>query len=235
MKTNRSDEKNEPVYRQCGHPVVVVLALVLLPLAASESAGKVSEECQLHPTHETLVPERGFFLVASPSLREPRFHHTVILLLAHGRDGTLGLIINKATEILLHRVLPELKIPDKDSRALFFGGPVGLDELIFLIRSANPPHKTTSVLTDVYFSNDRKLLEKLLRQNKRPNELRVYLGHSGWLPGQLASEIGRGDWQLIRADADTFFEKDLDTIWRDLVKHPSTQILARVSSPGKPF
>ena len=247
------------MYRQYGHPAVLALALFFLPLvscpinnlpfvvgetvsdsrrddesmlAASRGVGSFSvRKERQHPPKETVVPERGVFLVASPNIRDPRFHHSVILLLAHGQEGTLGLIINRPTEILLARVLPELKIPDQDSRAFFFGGPVGLDGLIFLMRSANPPQKATHVLADVYFSGDRKLLEKLLQQNKRSNELRVYLGHSGWLPGQLASEIGRGGWQLVRADANTVFEKDPDTIWRDLIKRPPAQMLAGGSSP----
>lgn len=170
----------------------------------------------------SLTPEKGVFLVAKPGMVDPRFQRSVVLLLAHSDRGTLGLIINRPTDLPLSRVLPDLQAPDAERHALFFGGPVGMDMLIFLMRSSVPPEHGRQVMNDVYFSVDRETLEQLLAKHKAHSELRMYIGHSGWGPGQLAAEIARGDWLLARADSATIFEKDLQTIWPQLIDKPPT-------------
>lgn len=221
--------------REHRHRVVLALSLMLLTPPASGRPGHpfVPKESR-RLSQETIVPEKGVFLVASPDLLDPRFRRTVVLLLAHGEDGTLGLIINRATKVPLSDVLPNPKNPGNESHTLFFGGPVQLDGLLFLTRSAEPPERATHVMADVYFSGDRGLLEKLIGDNKDASELRTYLGRSGWAPGQLASEIAAGSWRLVRADAHTVFERDLDTIWRNLLEPPRPPPFIVRREPGYP-
>ena len=219
------------------HPSLLVLGLALLLLAAASGSWgmpSLAEESGLL-LQETIVPEKGVFLVASSDMLDPQFRYTVVLLLTHGAEGTLGLIINRATQVPVSDLFPDLNSPGQDSNLLFSGGPVGLDGLLLLTRSGEPPDRGTHVLEDVYFSGDRELLEELLQQAKGTAELRVYLGHSGWLPGQLAAEIARGDWHLVRADTQTLFEKDLDELWRDLIVPPPPRpfIVHRQRGPAR--
>ncbi len=201
------------------HRMVLALFLVLLPTAASVRGGRtpISRE---NPSKQALVPEKGIFLVATAGMQDPRFRHSVVLLLEHGENGTLGLIINKVTEISLAQVLPDLKDSGQESNLLFFGGPVGLDGILFLTRNAEPLKRAEHVMEDVYYSGDSNLLKEFLKQNKGPGELRIFVGNSGWSPGQLAAEIAEGAWRLVRGDSDTLFEKDLDDIWPDLIGPP---------------
>jgi len=200
--------------------MILALLLVLLPPAASVKGGRtpVSRES---PSKQALVPEKGIFLVATAGMQDPRFRRSVVLLLEHGENGTLGLIVNKVTEISLPQVLPDLKDSGQESNLLFFGGPVGLDGVLFLTRNAEPPERAEHVMEDVYYSGDRNLLKEFLKQNKGAGELRVFLGNSGWSPGQLAAEIAEGAWRLVRGDSDTLCEKDLDDIWPDLIGPPA--------------
>lgn len=196
--------------------MISLLYLLLLPLAASVSP--VSKE---HASQQAVVPEKGIFLVATPGMQDPRFRRSVVLLLEHGEEGTLGLIVNKATEISLSQVLPDLDDSGEESGLLFFGGPVGLDGILFLTRNEQPPERAEPVMEDVYYSGDRMLLEELLGQNKGSGELRVFLGNSGWSPGQLAAEIREGAWKLVPGDSQMLFEADLDDIWPDLIGPPT--------------
>ena len=202
---------------------LATVSLVTLCAGAAISAGDtavVSVPREPELPSPSLTPEKGVFLVAKPGMADPRFQRSVVLVLAHSDKGTLGLIINRPTEVPLSRVLPDLQEPDAERHALFFGGPVGMDMLIFLMRSGAPPEHARHVMTDVYFSVDRDTLEQLLTKHKARSELRLYIGHSGWGPGQLAAEIARGDWLLARADSATVFEKDLQTIWPQLIDKP---------------
>jgi putative transcriptional regulator len=200
--------------------MVPLLFLVLLSPAALVIGGR-TPVFRENPSQQALVPEKGVFLVATAGMQDPRFRRSVVLLLEHGENGTLGLIVNKVTEISLPQVLPDLKESGQESNLLFFGGPVGLDGILFLTRNAEPPERAEHVMEDVYYSGDRNLLKEFLKQNKGAGELRVFLGNSGWSPGQLAAEIAEGAWRLVRGDSDTLFERDLDDLWPDLIGPPA--------------
>ena len=165
-----------------------------------------------------VAPAAGVFLVAKPSIDGGPFWHSVVLLLAHDEQGTLGIIVNRATEIPLSKVLSELDADATGDPALNFGGPVALDGLVFLFKSEEPPEDARSVMGDVYYSGDRKLLEKLLKKREGRDHLKVYLGHAGWSPGQLQGEILRGSWTLVPADAFTVFQKSPEAIWPELAR-----------------
>lgn len=173
------------------------------------------------------APAPGVLLVAKPSIEGGPFWHSVVLLLSHGEQGTLGLIINRATEIPLSEAMPELDSEQASSHSLHFGGPVKLDGLLFLFRSDHPPKEVAKVMDDVYFSGDRKVLEKLLKDKAPPERLALYVGHSGWSPGQLDAEIARGDWDLAAADIFTLFQRAPDDIWRELTKGATTVLAAQ--------
>jgi len=165
-----------------------------------------------------VAPAPGVFLVAKPSIDGGPFRQSVVLLLAHGGEGTLGVIINRATEIPLSRVLSELDADETGDPSLNFGGPVALDGLMFLFESDDPPADAKIVMSDVYFSGDRDLLETLLKKKEGRDRVKLYLGHAGWAPGQLQGEIARGSWTLIPADAFTVFQKSPEAIWPELAR-----------------
>jgi putative transcriptional regulator len=215
------DNLGRAVWGEHRHCMVLALFLVLLPPAVSVRWGGRTPVSTENLSRQTLVPKKGIFLVATAGMQDPRFRYSVVLLLEHGEKGTLGLIVNKVTEISLAQVLPELEDSGQDSNLLFFGGPVGLDGLLFVTRSGEPPERAEHVMQDVYYSGDKGLLKELLRQNKSAGELRVFLGNSGWSPGQLAAEIAEGAWRLVRGDSETLFEKDPNDIWPDLNGPPA--------------
>jgi len=208
------------VWGERRHCMILALFLVLLSPGASVRLGSTSVS-KANVSRQTLVPEKGIFLVATPGMQDPRFLRSVVLLLEHGENGTLGLIINKVTEISLAQVWPDLEDSSRESNLLFFGGPVGLDGILFLSRNAEPPERAEQVMEDVYYSGDKNLLEELLEQNIGAGELRIFIGNSGWSPGQLAAEIAEGAWRLVRGDSDILFEKDLNDIWRGLIGPPT--------------
>ena len=79
--------------------------------------------------------------------------------------------------------------------------------------STKPPARAVRAFEDVFLSADRDLLLRLLRRKKPMESLRIFAGHSGWAPGQLEAEIGRGDWTLERAESDAVFKPDVERPW----------------------
>lgn len=174
-------------------------------------------------------PAQGVFLVASQRMPDPRFERTVILLLAHGEDGSIGLILNRPTPLSLAEAAPEFS--DSGSRQqLSFGGPVAMHAIMFLARGRTLPAQAAMVLDDVYVSADRQGLQRLLRKPAPVTQLRLFFGHAGWGPGQLNAELATGSWRLFAADAATVFDDRVDTLWERFIG-TANQIVVRAPTP----
>jgi putative transcriptional regulator len=177
----------------------------------------------------------AIFLVASPELQDPNFRETVVLVTQPREGGPWGVIINRPLDFPLSEIFSEFETFKDRKDVLFFGGPVMRDGLVFLVRSAQTPPRAVPVLRDVYFISDIAWIEGLLRRPEPTRGLRIYAGYSGWASGQLQSEIARGGWHLMPADAKTVFEMDPALIWPELIKRAATKkakndVIPRVSS-----
>jgi putative transcriptional regulator len=200
----------------CKLPVFlfIILSLGLPPeISATLNTGP------LMATEAPVVkPKQGMLLVGKRGIKDPRFQQAVILLAVHGPQGTLGLIINKPTNIPLSRAVPYLEGIDKIGHSLFFGGPVAPNQISFLAHSKEPLPDAKHIIGEVYFSFHLNALEQALQSEHSYHGLKVYQGHAGWAPSQLQTEISRGDWYLVPMESKFLFYQDAREIWSDLIK-----------------
>ena len=177
-------------------------------LAAALVLGAGASEAQL--------PERGFFLVAKPTILDPNFSRTVVLV-AHAPDGgTVGVILNRPTNQSLADVLPGNAQLARFTEPLHFGGPVERVGLFAVFQAPASPGQSFLVIDDVHLALHPETVEQLLI--KPPAAVRLFVGYAGWAPGQLQAELARGDWWTIAADVDTIFRKNTATLWDDLAR-----------------
>jgi putative transcriptional regulator len=161
---------------------------------------------------------KGMFLIASPKLADPNFHHTIVLLCEHGSEGTLGVIINRPTEVLLSEALPDLSVLKGTSYRLFWGGPVQPTGILMLFRVKQTPSGTRSVLDGIYLGGNLQALERVITHPEPTETFRAYAGYAGWAPGQLEFEMTLGSWAIVPADSAIIFDKDPGDLWQDLVE-----------------
>jgi len=159
---------------------------------------------------------KGKFLIASRQLKDPRFLETVILLVHHDSDGTVGLIVNLPTTVKLSDLVPEIKEQPGKEHFTYIGGPVGMDQVLLLLRSRNKPGGCQWIFDDVYVSTSRSVFEQLIKEPSGEATFRAYAGYAGWGAGQLEREVLKGDWQITGADAEAIFKKSSSEIWKDL-------------------
>jgi putative transcriptional regulator len=171
---------------------------------------------------EADAPRKGIFLVASSEMSDPRFQQAVIVLLSHDENGALGLIVNRPTNIDLAEALPDLGDGGGKQHRLYFGGPVAMERILFLVRSEVALGRADYIMDDVYGSADRIVLEQLLNLKKPGNALHIYFGYAGWGRGQLEAEIGERSWHLFKADAAMIFDDEPNTLWRRFMERRRT-------------
>ena len=161
--------------------------------------------------------EKGVLLVASPSLEDPNFRESVVLVVQHGPEGTVGLILNRSTKVLLSEVLPDLTVLKGTSHRLFAGGPVEPTSLLLLFRLKEPPTDARSVFDGVYVGGTPKVLERIITQAKPTETFRAFAGFAGWAPGQLKFEMLQGAWAILPPDSTGIFNNNPATFWQDCI------------------
>jgi putative transcriptional regulator len=157
---------------------------------------------------------KGVLLVASPSLNDPNFREAVVLIVDHGPEGTLGLILNRSTNVPLSKALPDIAALKGTSYRLFAGGPVEPTRLLLLFRLKEPPADARSVFDGVYVGGTR-VLERIITQAKPTETFRAFAGYAGWAPGQLGYEMLQGGWAILPPDSIGIFDIDPSTLWLD--------------------
>jgi putative transcriptional regulator len=188
----------------------IAFAGMILAVLASYARGVVAAEDPL---------ANGILLVAKPSLPDPNFRETVVLITQPvPGGGPLGVILNRPTGARLSEAWPEAGAVPEQFDALYGGGPVARNQIIFLVRSKEPVGKALRVLSDVYLSGDPELLKNIVAAEVKIVALRAYAGYAGWAPRQLQAEIAQGGWYLIPADADTLFARDAASLWSNLIR-----------------
>jgi putative transcriptional regulator len=158
-------------------------------------------------------PLTTIILVAQAELRDPNFKDSVVLVMNNIGPAPAGVIINRPTRIAVSRLFPDLERLAQLDDKVYFGGPVEIATVSFLVRGDAVPEHATEVLHGVYISTNRELLRKLLDRDKPMEGLRIFIGYSGWAPGQLEAEIARGHWTHAPAEASAIFDGKSELPW----------------------
>jgi len=169
--------------------------------------------CGMADAADEAKPLTTLLMIARDELPDPNFKDAVVLVMNNIAPGPVGVITNRPTAVPLSRLFPDIERLKQHDARVYFGGPVGLGVVSFLFRADKPPEHATPVLDGVYYSMDRDLLHTLLDREKPLEGLRVFIGYSGWAPGQLQAEIAHGDWKLEAAEPDSLFEHRRELPW----------------------
>ena len=160
-----------------------------------------------------LKPEKGRLLIAEPSiLNDKSFKRTIIYLTEHSKESSVGFIMNKPTNYVLSDLLPEI---DCDF-TVFDGGPVEQDNLYFIHRIPDKLPNSVEVSDGIYWGGNFSLLQELLISHKiKSDEIRFFLGYSGWDSNQLESELNTASWFVSENDYENIFAIENETLWKN--------------------
>lgn len=179
----------------------------------------------------------GALLVASDKLDDANFSRTVVLILRHDDNGTVGVVINRPTNLVPATLFPEIApaVGTYDGR-LYRGGPVAPGRLLFLVRGlAAATVNGPEVLDKVFLSADPESLTDITRLAEGVNDLRMYAGHTEWTQGQLAQEIAAGGWTVVPGDADLVFSAEPGQLWETLSTRGSGGVVADAVALDQPI
>ena len=159
---------------------------------------------------------RGRLLVAAPPLVDPNFDRTVVLMLEHGDDGGLGIVLNRRSETAIDDVFPEWFELVSPPDVVFVGGPVSTDAVIALARRRHAELRGFVQILDDLGTVD--LADDPLDVGASLASLRVFAGYAGWSPGQLEAELEEGAWFVVASEPGDPFVGAPELLWRDVLR-----------------
>lgn len=168
---------------------------------------------------------RGQLLIAGPTLLDPNFWRTVVLVVEHSDEGALGLVLNRPSETVVSDAVPELEELIDGDELLYIGGPVQPAAVVVLARFEDPNDSALIAFDDVGVLSSGDSTE-----STGVIEGRAFVGHAGWGSGQLDSEVERGDWILEPARRSDAFSESPRELWASVLtrKGGSYALVARM-------
>lgn len=173
------------------------------------------------------------FLIAAPSLRDPNFARTVVLLVEHGEEGTIGFIINRASEVTFDDVTRAAKLEGAKPIPILTGGPVsGTGWVVFDPRTTGDEliGESVRVHEEISITSSKRMLttddEDLSRRY-------LFVGYAGWGAGQLDEELAQGSWLCVSLAPEILFDCPIEERWERALKsagiEPGRVVLRAVS------
>lgn len=177
------------------------------------------------------VSLRGQLLVAAPSLLDPNFRRTVVLVAEHGEEGAMGVVLNRPAPAEVREALPELEPLTGPDAHIHVGGPVQPEAVIALAEFDDPADAAAVVVGDVGFvpaESGEEFLEVGVRR------ARVFAGYAGWTAGQLEAELEESAWIVVPAEPDDVFCDDPDELWSDVLRRRGGPYALLATMPADP-
>ena len=179
--------------------------------------------------------EKGSLLIANPVLPDPNFSRTVILLCDHDEQGSFGLVINRSTQLKAPDLFLNINILKYYNEKIYLGGPVSQSMVFFLCRSPSAAGKLDEVCSGVYLGSNLETLESLYASLENPEQdIRFYLGYSGWSGGQLAEEMEQNSWLVQKANEQFIFLDSESLIWPQAVNSLGEKYQYLTKAPVNP-
>jgi putative transcriptional regulator len=162
-------------------------------------------------------PKKGSLLISEPYLPDPNFERTVVLLCAHNEEGSFGFVINKPSILKYADIVQD----DIDCEELvYMGGPVQQDTLHFLHCRPDIIPDGVQIWKDVYWGGNFEQVKVLLDSKAiGEDDIRFFIGYSGWGPGQLQVEMDEKSWIIAQStNKDYIFSIPSDQVWKNVLQ-----------------
>ncbi|PKA99975.1 putative transcriptional regulator [Flavobacteriaceae bacterium MAR_2009_75] len=178
-------------------------------------------------------PKKGKLLIAEPALTgDVSFNRSVVLLAEHNDEGSVGFILNKPLEYSINDLINEISIPFQ----VYNGGPVEQDNLYFIHRVPDLIANSIEISDGIYWGGDfEKIIDLINQKTICENDIRFFLGYSGWSSLQLDQELSSKSWIVVKNDYESdIINKSADAFWKEKMLELGGNYLLWSNSPENP-
>ena len=178
-------------------------------------------------------PNKGRLLIAEPALTgDVSFNRSVVLLAEHNQEGSVGFILNKPLNYSMNELVDEIEVPFP----VFNGGPVEQDNLYFIHKVPELISDSVEISDGIYWGGDFEMTVDLINSRKiTQNDIRFFLGYSGWGSLQLDQELLSKSWIVVNNKYESnIIQKSTQAFWREKMMELGGDYLLWSNAPENP-
>ena len=179
-----------------------------------------------------LTPEKGRVLISEPFLSDAYFKHSVVFLTEHNNDGTIGFVINNRIELKINDILTDFP---KFDAPVSIGGPVSNNTVHFIHTLGKAIPDSIHVLENIHWGGNMDELKALIRSGVvYSNQVRFFIGYSGWMPKQLENEIEHNSWLVVELSSAEIMNVNIKRDWNQTLEKLGDKYRAWANFPDNP-
>lgn len=180
-----------------------------------------------------IKPARGRILISEPLLMDYFFKRSVVLLAEHNDEGSFGVIVNKPVKAGFNEVIKDF--PEFNAK-VFLGGPVQGDSLFFIHTLGEQVEGSFEIIKGVYWGGDIEMIREMIELKVvGPDQIRFYVGYSGWAPQQLDEELKRNSWVVSNIDQATLLNSKPSLMWKNSLIDLGGEYTSWINFPDDPL
>lgn len=176
--------------------------------------------------------KQGRLLIAEPFMSDNYFRRSVVMLAELNEKGSVGFILNKPVEMFVHEVIPDFPLTD---HRIHFGGPVQRDQLFYVHTLGDKIQNSIPIAPGLWWLGDFEQLRSMIAKKEiGQQEIRFFIGYSGWEAGQLNGEMDKKSWYVTKINRSLVFDADAKNLWKNAVKSLGKGFEAMMNFPEDP-
>lgn len=158
----------------------------------------------------------GSVLISDPLSQDPYFSKSVVFIVEHNSEGTVGFIINKRVKIALNDVLKDF--PPFDAN-ISIGGPVENSTINFIHTLGDKIPRSKHIYDNIYWGGSLSELKQLIKLNLiKPSQIKFFIGYSGWSQDQIKKEVEKDFWKIVNLPISKIMSRDKN-MWSKIVEN----------------
>lgn len=167
-------------------------------------------------SYDKVEPQKGDLLISEPFLADPNFARTVILLCEHNDEGSFGFVLNKLAQVKLNELLDGA---GKREDNIYIGGPVQQNTLQFIHKNDGLIEGGIEVNEGIFWGgNFEQMLAMMEGELIQADDIKFFVGYSGWATGQLKDELKVNSWIISRdVNIEQVFHTDVESLWKEVL------------------
>lgn len=180
-----------------------------------------------------LSPQKGSILIAEPFLNDIYFKRSIVLLTEHNDDGSIGFVLNKPVNMDIVEIINDF--PRFDCN-ISIGGPVSTNTIHYIHTLGELIPNSLHVYGDLYWGGDFEQLKEYIKQGVlKKEQVRFFLGYSGWMPKQLDEELEQNSWLVSRLSPEIIMKHNMnEVVWKEVLQTLGSKYKMWINSPENP-
>jgi putative transcriptional regulator len=174
----------------------------------------------------------GSILIADPFLKDPNFLRTTVFLCEHQEEGSFGFVLNRKHTVAIGELIDEL---EGCNYPVYYGGPVQMNSVHFLHQRSDIITGGLEIIDGIFWGGNFEEVTSLIKNKTlTQNQIRFFIGYSGWSEGQLEGEMKEKSWLITNGTRKLVFHRNTDLIWKDALKQLGGEYTQLINYPIDP-